>query len=161
ELVDLKPQVSKVFAKMSDAFQALNDAEKRAEYVKKLHDGGAADADQEKVARAVDAALDFQKAEIMLKKHDLNGAETLPGRAAAADPDPPEYIALLVWIQAMRRGDLPVLAEGARTTHYDDLIKTLDALLSKEPRYERALFYRGMLLKRSGYPDKAIRDFRL
>jgi curved DNA-binding protein CbpA len=161
ELVDLKPQVSKVFAKMSDAFQTLNDAEKRAEYVQKLSEGIPADAEQEKVARAVDAALDFQKAEVMLKKHDVNGAESLARRAAAADPDQPEYVALLVWIQSMRRGDPPALAEGARTAHYDDLIKTLDSVLSKEPRYERALFYRGMLLKRSGYPEKAIRDFRL
>ena len=37
----------------------------------------------------------------------------------------------------------------------------LDGVLTKEPRYERALFYRGMLLKRAGRGDKAIRDFRL
>jgi tetratricopeptide (TPR) repeat protein len=31
----------------------------------------------------------------------------------------------------------------------------------KEPEYERALFYRGVLLKKAGRPDRAIRDFRL
>jgi tetratricopeptide (TPR) repeat protein len=34
-------------------------------------------------------------------------------------------------------------------------------VLAKEPEYERALFYRGVLLKRSGLADKALRDFRL
>jgi len=32
---------------------------------------------------------------------------------------------------------------------------------TREPQYERALFYRGMLLKRSGRSDRAIRDFKL
>ena len=34
-------------------------------------------------------------------------------------------------------------------------------MLAKEPRYERALFYRGTLLKRSGRLEKALHDFRL
>ena len=37
----------------------------------------------------------------------------------------------------------------------------LDEILASEPCYERALFYRGMLLKRSGRRDAAISDFRM
>ena len=59
-----------------------------------------------------------------------------------------------------RRGE-PKAGDGAASRPYEDLIRTLDAVLTKEPRYERALFYRGMLLKRSGDADKALRDFRL
>ena len=47
------------------------------------------------------------------------------------------------------------------TTHYDDLIGMLDEVLRGDPQYEKALFYRGTLLKRAGKMDKAIRDFRL
>jgi tetratricopeptide (TPR) repeat protein len=122
--------------------------------------GGGSPQDQEMVARVVDAAMEFQKAEILLKKNDINGAEHLASRAVAADPEQPEYVALLVWIRAMRRGDPPDLREGATSAHFDDLIKMLDDVLRKEPRYERALYYRGVLLKRSGRADKAIRDFR-
>jgi tetratricopeptide (TPR) repeat protein len=66
-----------------------------------------------------------------------------------------------VWIQAQQRGDPPNLQEGMTSAHFDDLIRTLDGVIAKEPRYEKALFYRGSLLKRSGRNDKAIRDFRL
>ena len=36
----------------------------------------------------------------------------------------------------------------------------LDMVVKQEPDYERALFYRGSLLKRSGHEDKALADFR-
>jgi tetratricopeptide (TPR) repeat protein len=78
-----------------------------------------------------------------------------------ADPDQPEYRTLLVWIRALRRGDPPDLREGQASTHFDDLLRVLDEILGKEPEFERALYYRGVLLKRSGRPEKAIRDFRL
>jgi tetratricopeptide (TPR) repeat protein len=61
----------------------------------------------------------------------------------------------------MRRGDPPELREGQQSTHYDDLLKILDGILAKEKEFERALYYRGVLLKRSGRGERAIRDFRL
>ena len=66
-----------------------------------------------------------------------------------------------MWVTALRRGEPKDLAPGATTTHYDDLITMLDEVLRGDPRYERALFYRGMLLKRSGRGEKALRDFQL
>jgi DnaJ-domain-containing protein 1 len=161
ELVGHKVKVARVFARMTEACQTLTDAAKRHDYQRAIDQGGGTPEDQRKIARVVDAALEFQKAEILLRKHDLVGAEVLAARAVQADPDQPEYLTLLVWIQAQRRGEPPPLSEGRTSTHYDDLIKVLDGVLGKEPRYERALFYRGMLLKRAGRADKAIRDFRL
>ncbi|WP_437735143.1 DnaJ domain-containing protein [Sorangium sp. So ce1335] len=161
ELQDVKPLVARVFARISEAYQTLSDPKRRAEYLQGPKEAAAPAEDEEKIARAVDAALEFQKAEVLLKKNDLIGAEIRARRALAADPEQPEYMTLFAWIQAQRRGEPPALAEGATSAHYDDLIQTLDAVLQQEPRYERALFYRGMLLKRSGRIDKAIRDFRL
>ncbi len=116
--------------------------------------------DDEKIARVVDAAMEFQKAEILLKKNDLVGAEQLATACVRADPEQPEYLALLVWIQAQRRGDPPGMREGMTSPHFDDLIKLLDGVLAKEPSYERAIYYRGVLLKRAGRVDKALRDFK-
>ncbi|WP_437757274.1 DnaJ domain-containing protein [Sorangium sp. So ce1389] len=161
ELQDVKPLVARVFARVSEAYQTLSDPKRRAEYLQAPKEAASPAEDEEKIARVVDAALEFQKAEVLLKKNDLVGAEIRARRALAEDPEQPEYVTLLVWIQAQRRGEPPALAEGATSAHYDDLIQTLDAVLQKEPRYERALFYRGMLLKRSGRADNAIRDFRL
>jgi curved DNA-binding protein CbpA len=161
ELVEVKPISSRIFARLSEAFATLNDANKRKEYINTLKAGGGTAEEQEKVARVVDASFEFQKAEILLKKNDLAGAEHLVSRAVAADPEQPDYFTLLVWIRAMRRGDPPELREGQTSTHYDDLIKQLDSILLKEKEFERALYYRGVLLKRSGRMDRAIRDFRL
>jgi len=160
ELAEVKPLVAKVFARISDAFQNLNDTAKRKDYLARLQAGGGTQEDDEKIARVVDAAMEFQKAEILLKKNDLAGAEQLATACVRADPEQPEYLALLVWIQAQRRGDPPGMREGMTSTHFDDLIKLLDGVLAKEPSYERAIYYRGVLLKRSGRLDKALRDFK-
>jgi len=53
------------------------------------------------------------------------------------------------------------LAEADDRRNLIVLRGSLDAVLLKEPRFERALFYRGSLLKRCGRYDRAIRDFRL
>jgi tetratricopeptide (TPR) repeat protein len=161
DLASMKSHVARVFGRLTEAYQTLTDSTQRADYVRVLGEGGGTPEDQEKITRTVDAALEFQKAEILLKKQDLAGAEDLTRRAAESDPEQPDYQALLAWIQALRRGDPPPLTEGKTTSHYDDLIEKLDVILRNEPRYERALFYRGMLLKRSGRLEPAIRDFRL
>jgi curved DNA-binding protein CbpA len=161
DLSDLRPQVARVFAKLNEAFQILNDAKKRADYRRIVDQGGGKGEDDEKIRQVVDAALSFQNAEALLKKNDLVGAEQLAQAAVRGDPEQPEYLVLYVWIQAMRRGDPPPFPEGGTTTHFDDLIRPLDGVLSKEPRFERALFYRGSLLKRAGRTEKAIRDFRV
>jgi curved DNA-binding protein CbpA len=162
ELAELKPLVASVFAKIGEAYAALGDADKRAAYLKSLESplSVRSPAEEEQVVRAVNAALEFQKAEALLKKNDVLGAERHIRLAADADPGQPEYTTLLVWVAALRRGE-PQVAPGTPTSHYDDLIGMLDEVLRGDPRYERALFYRGTLLKRSGRLDKALRDFRL
>lgn len=160
ELADLKGIVSTIFAKFNEAYNTLQDPAKRFDYNKTLS-GGAGEEEHEAVQRVVDAALEFQKAEVMLKKNDLAGAEGYAKRAMMADPEQVEYVALLTWIQAQRRGDPPVVPEGKTSTFYNDLISVYDNIISKEPMYERALYYRAVLLKRSGFEDRAMRDFRL
>jgi curved DNA-binding protein CbpA len=160
ELAELKTQVSTIFAALNEAFNTLNDPIKRHAYVKDLERGdGETEADQ--VQRVVDAAIEFQKAEVMLKKNDLAAAESFARRATMADPDQIEYIALVAWIQAMKRGDPPILPEGKTSTFYDDLLSILDGVLAKDPMFEKALYYRAVLLKRSGREDKAMRDFKM
>src|SRR5690606_36057223 len=76
------------------------------------------------------------------------------------DPDQPEYLTLLAWVEAENKGPPAGLAEGQRSDHYRDQIRRLDEVIEREPSYERAIFYRGMLLKQSGHIDRSIRDFR-
>jgi curved DNA-binding protein CbpA len=163
ELTEMKPLIATVFAKIGEAYATLGDGDKRAAYLKSLEGPGPAQAaaEEKQVERAVNAALEFQKAEALLKKNDLAGAERHVRVASDADPGQPEYLTLLAWVMALRRGDPKDLTPGTVSHHYDDIIKMFDEVLRGDPRYERALFYRGTLLKRSGKADKAIRDFRL
>jgi tetratricopeptide (TPR) repeat protein len=161
ELADLKPLVSKVFTKFNEAYATLSDATKRTEYVKTLDLGGGTSEEAEQVQRVVDAAIEFQKAEVLLKKNDLAQAEIYAQNAMTADPEQVEYQALVHWIKAMRRGDPPPLQEGKTTSFYDDLIMKFDDILKVDAMFERALYYRAVLLKRSGREEKAQRDFKM
>jgi tetratricopeptide (TPR) repeat protein len=107
----------------------------------------------------MNAVLEAQKAEAFLKTNNYASAELHAKRAAQADPDEPSYTALLAWIHAQQR-PVPPVEEGKTSSLYDDLIMELDAVLKKEPDYERALYYRAVLLKRSGRIQRAMKDFR-
>jgi tetratricopeptide (TPR) repeat protein len=162
ELNDLRGIVSKIFTKFNEAYAVLNDAPKRFEYAKNLAQGSTgSDAEMEEVQRVVDAAIEFQKAEVLLKKNDLGQAEAYAKRASAADPAQVEYRCVLAWIQAMRRGDPPAVPEGKTSSFYDDIIATFDDILKTDAMFERCLYYRGVLLKRTGREERAIRDFRM
>src|SRR5690606_21981626 len=121
-----------------------------------VQSGGGTARDREILERAVDSAMLFQKGEVFFKKGDYAQAEFHVRQAVDADPDQPEYRALLAWVQAHRLGPPP----AGSSDHYRKQIQLLDDLIAKEPEYERALFYRGTLLMRSGKTDAAIADFR-
>jgi curved DNA-binding protein CbpA len=158
DLVDLKPAVSKIFARMNEAHRTLMDPAKRAEYMVVLAHGGGSAREQETVARAVDSAMLFQRAEFALKRNALAEAEELLYQAVAADPDPPEYRTLLAWVRSQRRPSPPTTRD-ARIAYADD-IEMLDLVLREYHDFERALFYRAELLKRIGETERSMRDYR-
>lgn len=157
---DLRSKVARVFAKLNEAYRTLSDAEQRAGYDRLVKSGGGTAQDRDLVARAVDSALLFQKAEVHFKRGQLREAEVLLREASEADPSQPEYRTLLAWVQAQRlgppAGDTPV----DKLAHYATQLAVFDDVLEKEPRYERALFYRAELLKRSDHLQRAIADYK-
>ncbi|MCC6521106.1 MAG: DnaJ domain-containing protein [Polyangiaceae bacterium] len=160
-LVEMRSRVAKVFARLNEAFHTLSDPNKRDNYVRLVASGGGTAREKEMVARVVDSALEFQKAEVLFKRGQVGMAEALVEQAVAADPDQPEYLTLLAWIQAQRIGQpAPTASDADRAAHYAPQLQMLDKVLDKEPRYERALYYRGQLLKQSGQLERAVRDFR-
>lgn len=159
DLEDLKPESGRIFARISEAFQTLQDPTKRAAYVESMKSGGGTNAERELLEKAVDSAMLFQKAEVLFKRGSLAQAEVLIQRCVDADPQP-DYQALLAWIQALRLGDPPTLAPGQKVDTYQAQIRLLDAALSESPTFEKALFYRAELYKRSGMTDQALRDFK-
>ena len=153
ELALVRGQCSRVFGRMSEAHSTLTDDEKRTQYMRLLADGSGSPEIQETVAKVVEAASDFQKAEVCLRRNDLAQAEVLCRRAHEADPTQSEYLAMLAWLLAQK----PESQSPAKTA---ECIQMLDRAISINKRCERAYFWRGLLQRRLGKAESAVRDFR-
>jgi tetratricopeptide (TPR) repeat protein len=153
ELGPVREACSRVFSRMSEAHATLTDGEKRARYMRLLDDGSGSPEMQETVARVVEAATDFQKAEICFKRSDLEQAEALCRKATKLDATQPDYLALLAWLISLKR-------DNQAPEKIAECIQMLDRAVQLSDRCERAYLYRGMLYKRVNRHESAMRDFR-
>jgi tetratricopeptide (TPR) repeat protein len=150
ELADIRDAASKVFARMNEAFETLSDPSRRRRYVEMMKGGTGTPEEADTIQKIVDAATDFQRAEICWRTRDLEGARKYIDRALAADPGQSDYIALYVTIEAAQRTTGPI----------DDLVAMCDLAIDKNDSCERAYFTRGTLRRRMGHAEGAMADFR-
>ncbi len=147
ELEDLRPVVTKTFARMGEANQVLNDPVRRAEYDKARL--SANDGEQEKVIEILEAASAYQRAEIMLKRRDFAGAHAQAKLAYELDATQADHVALYAWLEA-----------NQKPSAQDEMLKLLDHAAELDAMNVRVLWHRGQLLKKMGKVMPAIRDFR-
>jgi tetratricopeptide (TPR) repeat protein len=152
-LVDVKDACSKVFTHLTEAQATLIDPERRAEYMTLLKDGGATPDDQAKIHAILDAATEFQKAEIFMKRNDLTQAHEMAKKAHALDPEQADYLAMVTWLDAQK----PEWVGREKTL---EKIAILDKCIKLNANSERAYFWRGMLFKRIDETSKAMKDFK-
>jgi curved DNA-binding protein CbpA len=153
ELAPMRPACSRVFARMSEAHTTLADLQSRARYMKMVAEGSGSPEMQDAVAKVIEAAQTFQKAEVFLKRNDLVQAETFCRQAFEADATQPDYLAMLAWL-------LSIKPENQSLEKTVDSIRMLDKAVAMNDLCEKAYYWRGMLYKRLGKPDLATRDFR-
>jgi len=153
ELDAVREECARVFSRLGEAHSTLVDAEGRQKYMRLLSEGGATPEDQETIVSVIEAAQNFQKAEIYLKRNDVAQAEMLCRKAHDADPKQPDYLALLAWIEAQKPENQAPKATIER-------IVMLDRAVAMSSNCEKAFFYRAMLHKRLGNDKFAARDFR-
>jgi tetratricopeptide (TPR) repeat protein len=153
ELAPVREACSRVFARMSEARTTLADEEQRARYMTLLADGSGSPETQETVAKVIEAAQNFQKAEVLFKRNDLVQAETFCRLALEADPTQPDYLALTAWLTALK----PESQSPEKTL---SCIKMLDKAIAMNARCEKGLYWRGMLYKRLGKIEQATKDFK-
>jgi len=152
-LVDVKDACSKVFTHLTEAQATLLDQERRAEYMTLLKDGGATPDDQAKIHAILEAATEFQKAEILMKRNDNAQAHELARKAHALDPEQADYLAMVTWLDAQK----PEWVGREKTL---EKIAVLDRCIKLNANSERAYFWRGMLYKRIDDTPKAMKDFK-
>jgi tetratricopeptide (TPR) repeat protein len=153
ELAPVRDACSRVFARMSEAHSTLSDPAKRESYMQLLTDGSGSPETQEKVAKVIDAATNFQKAEVCLRRGDHAQAEALCQLALDADATQSDYLAMMAWLLALK-------PENQSPEQTAKSITMLSAAIKLNARCEMAYFWRGMLLRRLGKIDAAIRDFK-
>jgi curved DNA-binding protein CbpA len=145
-----RPLFVKVFGRLEQARATLSDPERRARYVEDLARPSGTTAATASDVSSAEAALEFRKAEGLLKKHDLSGAEQHLRRAVQLAPGNVEFQVALVGLKV--KPDLSL--DRAR-----GLITDLDRLLERDPTSARAYFYRGQLRKRLEQTKQAMDDF--
>lgn len=151
EVAHLRGDVASLFSLLSEAHTTLGNDKKRAEYLRLVAEGGATQNDQNLIRDVVDAATEFQKAEILLKRHDFSAAEEHARRALALDPDNADHIALIAHLEVQRTEPGPRIKE---------LIADLDRAVTKNGRSVKSLYYRALAYKKLGRTHDAMTDFR-
>lgn len=150
-LEDLRDTLEYIFSNINEAYSTLSDKEKRARYLSLLREGGGTMADQKKIQGIVDGAMNYQKAEVCLRRKDFAEAERLSQLAVEASPDDGEYLALAAWIQLTQR---PPEAK------VDDIVDKLKKAQARAKEAEKPNFYLAMALKRAGQMQAAIIYFK-
>ena len=89
ELFPVKDACARVFARMSEAHATLTDDEKRVHYMRLLDGGSGTPEMQDAVAKVVEAAADFQKAEVCFKRNDLRRPRHSVARRSRPTPRRP------------------------------------------------------------------------
>lgn len=147
-LEEVRPLFGKVFARLELARATVSDPQRRARYIEDLAKPAGMAASASDMA-AAEAKLEFQKAEVLLKKNDAVQAEVHLRRAVHLAPGNAEFQVLLVWLQAKPDATMARLRE---------LVTDLDRLADRVPQSERVYFYRGMLKKRLDLTKEAMDD---
>jgi tetratricopeptide (TPR) repeat protein len=152
-LSDVKDACQRVFARMSEAHQTLTDEEKRRRYQRLMKEGGETPEQQQEIANVVGATVEFQKAEICMRKNDLTQALSLAKHALELDPQQADYIALAAWLTSLGPGSQTPEATQA-------CVDELTRALQRNERCEKAYFYRAMLYRKQSRDQLAFKDFK-
>lgn len=147
-LSDLRLAADRVFSAINDAYKLLTDPQRRAAYDQGGTQGPKDEAAE--VARVLGAATNFAKAEHFLKRGETARALEHAKLAADADDERGEYLALVGWLDSM----------GSSKTAARDALAMVNRALKLDPDSDRALYYRGAILKRLGKDEEAMKDFR-
>ncbi|MEM1031297.1 MAG: hypothetical protein AAGN82_13190 [Myxococcota bacterium] len=155
-LADLRPAMTTICDALGRAFATLSDPDRPA--------AGARGPTPSVVAeprRGLDADAWADRAEVFLRQGALAKAELATEKALDEESDHLRALALQAWIQAERLGRASRGGLEGSAERYAGPLRQLDRVLVRDPRFERARYYRAQLRKRSGMIDEAMSDFAI
>src|SRR5206468_4249631 len=150
-LEQLAPLFSQVFARLQHAKVVLSDPSERLQYATNPRGSGHMGAAANAAAQSGEAKLEAMKADALLKKHDLAGAEQHLRRAVQLAPQHVGYQVELIALVAKK--------PETNKDKLRDLANELGKWLQKDESCERAYFERALIRKRLDDPRGAQADF--
>lgn len=152
QLAPLARCAQQVFDQLTEANHTLSNPEARADYDRAVADGGGTRAAERMMRNVLDSTLEFQKAEVLMKRRDFAQAMQHVRSALNKNPDEPDYHALYAWLlHLMNPGEPAPL---------DEMLQALDRAIKANPNSERTHYYRGVVLKRMKRDHEALQHFR-
>jgi curved DNA-binding protein CbpA len=153
QLDELRPWVEEVFHMLTMANDTLSDDAKRGEYQKTVMQGGGTPESERKLNVVVEAAINFQKVEALVKRRRYDEAIEICDSAMAVVRKEADYPAMKAWILLLRDG----VEDETVASEIRSLLRTTFQL---NPDHIQGHFTRAHFLKRVGEHDKALKHFR-
>ena len=151
ELAPLKPYVEACFAIFTVANETLGDDKKRANYLRQVQEGGGTPEADRAMEAILWAAKEHQKAEVLFKRRDFEGAAAILAAAIQVTPDEADVLAAHAWALF----NMPV--DEARE---QEMMVVVTRALAIEPKHDRAHYYKGLMYVRTGQDANAAKHFR-
>ena len=153
-LEPIRSYVEAVFHHLTEAQKTLADVEKRAAYFKTVQSGGGTPRADRRLAVLLNAALEYQKVEVLVRRKDYHGAMTILDSIITAAPEEPDYHAM--------RGEVLLKIHGASDkAKAADALAALDQALQLHERHEKALMTKAHILQRIGSDKEANEIYAL
>jgi curved DNA-binding protein CbpA len=141
-----------LFERLTEANNTLSNPGTRSTYDASVAEGGGTRAADRMMRNVLESALDFQKAEVMMKRRDFTQAMQHVRTALAKNPDEADHHALYGWLLHLMNPSDPAPV--------DEMLSAIDRALKHNPNSERAHYYRGVVLKRMKREREALHHFR-
>ncbi|HTJ84831.1 MAG TPA: J domain-containing protein, partial [Polyangiaceae bacterium] len=134
-LAPIKPFVERIFGLMTQAQDTLTDENKRGPYLRSVQDGGGTPEADRKLGAIVAAAMEHQKAEVLIRRRDFEGARQILEGAIDLNPEEADALASLAWTLFHIPGSKP-----------SQMLDAADRALKIVPKHDRAHYARAMVL---------------
>jgi hypothetical protein len=153
ELDELRPWTEEVFHLLTVANDTVSDEKKRAEYQKTVMQGGGTPESERKLNVMVEAAINFQKVDVLVKRRCYDEAIEICDDAMAVVTKEADYPAMKAWVLLLRDG-----VENEAVA--DEIRALLKATFKLNPDHVHAHFTRAHFLKRMGDHERALKHFK-
>ncbi|HHH27437.1 MAG TPA: tetratricopeptide repeat protein [Polyangiaceae bacterium] len=150
-LAALRPMAERIFGYLTRGQETLLDEEERGRYISNVLAGGGTPEADRQLALIIQAAMEFRKVEILMRRREWAEALELVDQIIDLVDEEPDYHAIRGWALHQKSGGDAALRPAA--------IASLERALELAPAHDKAHYYLGVILKRAGQKAQALEHF--